>query len=147
MHACQFDPRNDCPACRSEEEQNEEITMTNKSAIAEARRLVRDAEENLAARRRLLNGLLPELPASFTYDPEHPESGNQPCPHRDEENNAPCGARLRAYADTYEISPVLGWTDGYLMLADQFVRPDPVHEIQCGNGHAWRVPDHIDRDV
>lgn len=119
------------------------------SAIVEARRLVRDAERNLAVRRRLLNSLLPELPASLTYDPEHPESGNQPCPHRDEANNTRCGARLYAYADTAEVSPVFGWTDGYLMLGDYDFSDvsEGIREIRCQNGHEWHVPDHIDRDV
>lgn len=143
--------------------------MSNPSAIAEARRLVADAVENLAARRAVLNRLLPELPADWTYKIGDVNNfAPQMCPHVDEDNGAPCGATVYAYAATDEVSPVLGWAPSEILSWNDETRTmtsegevtalwladydwgdqsDPIHAIQCGNGHAWRVPEHTDRDV
>jgi len=128
--------------------------VSNPSAIAEARRLVTDAEENLAARRALYNSLLPELPATVLADLEGDEQAR--CPHV--EDGVQCPGYLVANAATSERSPVLGWgpRDWHtekpgvvLWLSDYDYGDwtDPIDEISCLQGHAYRVPEEFERNV
>lgn len=137
--------------------------MSNPSAIAEARRLVADAQENLDARRRLLNSLLPELPADLTFTPGVAE---YVCPHVNADGTT-CDSWMTAVGYTDEVSPVLGWgpSESYDRdpATNTAVRRDVtalwfgdyeygdnstgIVEIHCGRGHGWQVPENTDRDV
>lgn len=115
------------------------------------------AATDLDEARARLNALLPKIPAGLTADLDDGEELYCPKPG--------CTAHLTASAATTERSPVLGWgpaesydyRDGKptaepvtaLWVGDYEYgdESDPIDSITCWNGHAWRVPDHIDRNV
>ena len=138
--------------------------MTNPSAVKEAERQWREALAEAKRREKVWNSLLPVLPDTVLADLDTDEQAQ--CPYVDPNNGAPCAGHLYGYAETDEVSPVLGWgpseifnynkgvmsstpVDKALWFGDYEFgeQSDPISIIRCTNGHHWQVPAHTDRNV
>lgn len=129
------------------------------SPLAQKTWEIREFRATLAALEAERQELLPELPADliadldYGYQAECPESG--------------CSSLLNAYAETDEVSPVLGWgpvtevtyDPDHLKATYAEVRgvwlgdyeygdaSGPIYEIRCTSGHEFRAPAATDRNV
>lgn len=135
--------------------------------VKEAERLWREALAEAKRREKVWNGLLPTLPDTLLADLDTDEQAQ--CPYVDPNNGAPCAGHLYGYAETDEVSPVLGWgpstsldwdpvakrmTGGETVVTALWfgdyefgAQSDPISIIRCTNGHHWQVPAHTDRNV
>jgi hypothetical protein len=139
------------------------MTKLSPSGARELDRRIEEAAAALRGLREYRNTLLPELPADLLADLDL--SYTAECPHV-AKNGTECRAGLNGYADTHEVSPVLGWGPSEEYNYNQgkpIIRPiekalwfgdyewsdqsDPISEIRCTNGHLWQVPADTDRNV